>query len=262
MRILLVGDVMGKCGRQAVKRWLPELRTRRAIDFAVVNGENAAGGLGATPAVLEELLGYGADVITLGNHTWAKKELVKRLDAVPATVRPANYPPGAPGRGSLLAETASGCKVGVVNLVGRVFMAPADCPFRAGVAAVQALREAGAQAIVVDMHAEATSEKVALGWYLDGQCSAVLGTHTHVQTADARVLPQGTAYMTDVGMTGPRDSVIGVECAPIIERFLTGLPSEFKAGRGAPMLCGALVDVDEATGRARSIERVCETACE
>jgi hypothetical protein len=257
MRILFIGDVVGHCGRACVGRLLPGLRARYGIDFTVANGENAAGGLGATPDVLAELLGFGVDAITLGNHTWRKKELAPALDRLDRVVRPANYPAGVPGQGSAVFDTANGHKVGVMNLIGRVYMDPVDCPFAAAEREVTAMRER-TPVVLVDFHAEATSEKVAMGWYLDGRCTAVIGTHTHVQTADERVLPNGSAYITDVGMTGPLDSVIGIERQRVLHRFLTGIPTEFRVPNDRPGLCGAVIDADEETGRARSIERVQE----
>lgn len=255
MKILFIGDVVGRCGRVCVGECVPELRRREAIDFVVANGENAAGGLGATPKVIAELLNKGVDAITLGNHTWRKKELAVALDKQERVVRPANYPPGVPGRGAALIEVANGCRVGLVNLIGRVYMDPTECPFAVGERLVDQLR-AQTPVVLVDFHAEATSEKVAMGWHLDGRCTAVIGTHTHVQTADERVLPRGTAYITDAGMTGPLDSVIGVERQRVIKRFLTGMPTEFKVPNERPALCGVIVDVDERTGCARAIQRV------
>ncbi|MCP4645677.1 MAG: TIGR00282 family metallophosphoesterase [bacterium] len=258
MRILFIGDVVGRPGRLCVKRWLPSLCDECAVDITVVNGENAAGGLGATADTLQELKEAGAQVITLGNHTWRKKELVRVIDRLDNVVRPANYPSGVPGVGSAVVTLDDGRKLGVTNLVGRVFMDPCDCPFVAARREVAALR-AETPLVLVDFHAEATAEKVAMGWFLDGQCTAVLGTHTHVQTADERVLPDGTAYITDVGMTGPFDSVIGVERDRIVQRFLTGMPTEFKISRERPGLCAVVVDADDETGRATSIERVVRT---
>jgi hypothetical protein len=262
MRILFIGDVIGGCGRSYLKRQLPGLRARHTIDFTVANGENAAGGLGATPDVLNELLAMGVDAITLGNHTWRKKELAAGLDRLERVVRPANYPAGVPGRGAAVFETADGRKVALVNLVGRVFMDPVDCPFMAADRELTSVRGQTA-VVIVDFHAEATSEKAAMGWYLDGRCSAVVGTHTHVQTADERVLPGGMAYITDVGMTGPLDSVIGVEKERVLRRFLTGMPVEFRVPKDhRPALCGVVIDVDESSGRARSILRVQEVSAE
>lgn len=255
MKILFIGDIVGQRGRQCVARVAPEIRATRGIDLVVANGENAAGGLGATPQVLHELFRMGVQAITLGNHTWRKKEMAAGLNQLESVIRPANYPAGVPGKGSLLYELPDGRKVGLVNVVGRVFMDAYACPFETARTEVDALRKS-TPIVLVDMHAEATSEKVALGWYLDGRCTAVLGTHTHVQTADERVLPNGTAYITDVGMTGPIDSVIGIERERAIHKFLTGMPNEFKVAKGRACLCGAIVEADDATGRALSIERV------
>jgi len=259
MKILFVGDIVGGVGRRCLARWLPPLRRQHAIDFVVGNGENAAGGLGATPKILEEMSSTGLQAITLGNHTWRQKELVTGIEPLKNVVRPANYPPGTPGRGSQVIALPDGRKVGVVNLVGRVYMDAADCPFRVGRHVVEQMREQ-TPIVLVDFHAEATAEKVAMGWYLDGVCSAVLGTHTHVQTSDARVLPDGTAYITDVGMTGPRDSVIGVERDMVIQKFITGIPVRFKTAQGPAMLCGAIVEVDDTSGRATSIQAI--TQCD
>lgn len=255
MVILFIGDIVGNPGRQAIKRWLPELRTSHAVDVTVANGENAAGGLGATRATLREIFDAGVQIVTLGNHTWRRKEIVGELDQLEHVVRPANYPAVTPGKGTVLVALPDGRKVGVINLVGRVFMEPLDCPFAAAERELKQLRES-CRVILVDMHAEATSEKMAMGYFLDGRCSAVIGTHTHVQTADERILPHGTAYITDAGMTGPFDSVIGVEPDRVIHRFRTGMPVEFKVARGRPGLNGVVVTVDEESGLATSIERI------
>ena len=255
MRILFIGDIVGRPGRLCVKRRLPELRNEFAVDFVAANGENVAGGLGATADTVAEVLEAGVDVITLGNHTWRKKEFVRTIGAFSAVVRPANYPEGVPGAGSMVFELEDGRQVAIVNLLGRVFMDPIDCPFVAGAREVDRLRETTAT-VLVDFHAEATAEKVAMGWFLDGRCTAVVGTHTHVQTADERVLPEGTAYITDVGMTGPFNSVIGVERDAIIRRFLNGMPTEFKVAKGGVGLNAVVIDTDDDTGRATSIERV------
>ena len=223
MKILFLGDVFGKPGRQAVQRLVPRLIAREGVDLVVANAENSAAGVGVTPDTAEELLAAEVDLLTSGNHIWAKREIVPYLEASGSRLlRPANYPPGSPGRGRAVIETPDGRKLGVLNLEGRVFMKPLDDPFRAALEGVEALRAEGAKAILVDMHCEATSEKNAMGWFLDGKVSAVLGTHTHVQTADARVLPGGTAYVTDVGMCGPWDSVIGVRKELVLERFVSG----------------------------------------
>lgn len=254
MRILFVGDLIGRPGRRCLERLLPSLREELEIDAVVVNAENAAGGIGVTPQILDELNGWGVEAITLGNHTWRKKELVKALDRFENVVRPANYPDGVPGRGSLLVTLPDGRKFGLISVVGRIFMDCFASPFVRAKREVDGLRQR-TQVVIVDMHGEATSEKTAIGWYLDGSCTAVVGTHTHVQTADERVLPGGTAYITDVGMTGPRDSVIGLEKERAIHKFLTGIPSEFKVAKGATCLCAVVIEADEANGKATSIRR-------
>ncbi|MCC6697281.1 MAG: TIGR00282 family metallophosphoesterase [Candidatus Hydrogenedentes bacterium] len=255
MRILFIGDIVGSIGRTCVKRLLPGLREAHRIDLVLANGENAAGGLGATPAILQDLFSIGIHGITMGNHTWRKRELVEGIDSVGSVVRPANYPGGVPGKGSVIVELPDGRRAGLVNVLGRVYMEPYDNPFEAALREVERLRKEVA-VVVVDFHAEATAEKVAMGWYLDGRCTAVVGTHTHVQTADERVLPQGTAYITDLGMTGPFDSVIGLDRKLSIQKFLTGLPVAHTVATERPGLCGAVVEADDATGRALSIERV------
>jgi len=247
MRILFVGDVVGKTGRLALRRVLPALRTRLEVDLVIVNGENAAGGAGLTPETAEELLAAGADVLTLGNHTWDQKSLLSYLDESPNIVRPLNLPPGLPGRGWLTVDTPAG-RVGVLNLIGRVFLPIlSDDPFRAADEAVARIRER-TPVIITDFHAEATSEKQALGWYLDGRVTAVVGTHTHVQTADGRILPGGTAYLSDVGMTGARDSVIGIDREAIIRRFLTQQPIRFEPARGDAIVSAVLIRCDPETG--------------
>lgn len=254
MRILAVGDIVGRPGRRAMASLLPGLRRDLELDFVVANGENAAGGIGITPVVAQELLSLGVDLLTMGNHTWGKRESYEYLDAEPRIVRPANYPEGAPGRGWTVVRSRTGVPVGVINLGGRVYAdAHLDCPFRA---AARILEEMGdeARVVLVDFHGEATSEKVALGHYLDGRVSAVFGTHTHVLTADAKVLPGGTAYLTDLGMTGPADSVIGIRKDIVIEKFLTQMPVRFEVASGPVELCAAVFDIDQDTGRARSAE--------
>jgi metallophosphoesterase (TIGR00282 family) len=253
VRILFVGDLVGKPGRRILRDSLPALRREHGVEFLVVNGENAAGGVGLTQPVARELFDLGVDAITLGNHTWDKRELAPAMDDLPRLVRPLNYPPGAPGRGSAVLQSRSGVPVGIVNAMGRVFAAAhLDCPFR-GVE--QALQEIGnrARVILVDFHAEATSEKTAMGWFLDGRVAAVVGTHTHVQTSDACVLPGGTAYITDTGMTGPWVSALGVERGRILERFLTQMPVRFEVAPGPCQFNGVVIDADEQTGLARSI---------
>ncbi|MCH8987208.1 MAG: TIGR00282 family metallophosphoesterase [Chloroflexi bacterium] len=254
MRILMIGDVIGKPGREAVRAVLPGLKREKSIDFVICNGENTAGGFGITADTASELLESGVDVLTSGNHIWDKKEIIPFLDEGLPLIRPANYP-DAPGRGYLHHGGVT-----VVNLMGRVFMTSLDCPFRTADALLKQWQEEGeSKVIIVDFHAEATSEKQALGWYLDGRVSGVLGTHTHVGTVDARILPKGTAYLTDVGMTGPLDSVIGSDKDAVLERFLTSLPHRLPVATGPCVLNAVLVDVDEETGKALSIERVDRT---
>ena len=254
MRILFIGDIFAKVGRELVKRAVPALVASRGIDLVIANGENAAGGFGITRDISKELFGTGVAVMTSGNHVWDKKELLTFIDEEPRLLRPFNYPAGTPGRGSTILATASGERVAVLNLMGRVFMTAIDDPFTVGRAEVERLKQHAAT-VFVDFHAEATSEKIAMGWYLDGLATAVVGTHTHVQTADAQVLPGGTAYCTDVGMTGPHDGVIGVERGPVIQRFLTGLPAKFDTASGMPRLHAVIVTAD-AAGRATAIERL------
>ena len=255
MRILFVGDVVGRPGRDAVAKLLPLLLAEREIDFCIVNGENAADGVGITPKIADELLARGADTITLGNHTWRRTEIASYLDASDRVVRPANFPSGAPGRGLAVATARDGTSVAVVNLLGSLFLDPARSMWELVDGLVdEALRQA--TVVVVDVHAEATSEKVALARWLDGRVTAVLGTHTHVQTADARVLPGGTAAITDVGMTGPHDSVIGVEADLAIRRMRTGMPVRFETAHGGVRLEGVVVECDAETGRASAIQPV------
>jgi metallophosphoesterase (TIGR00282 family) len=261
LKILIVGDVVGRPGRVAIQRLLPALREELRVDLAVVNCENAAGGAGITPSTAEELFRAGADVLTSGNHVWKKKEVFELLKLDHRVLRPANYPDAAPGFGAVVIEAHSGHKVGILNLQGRVFMEPIDCPFRVADREVTRLRMT-TPIIIVDMHAEATSEKIALGWYLDGRISAQVGTHTHIPTADERILPKGTAYVTDLGMTGPYESVIGRKVDQIMERFLTGVMTRSEVADGDIQLHGVLVRVEAATGRALHIERVTRTLAE
>jgi metallophosphoesterase (TIGR00282 family) len=256
VHILFVGDVVGRAGRRILREALPRLRERYDLELVVVNGENAAGGVGLTASVAQEILALGVDAITLGNHTWDKKELVTQIDALPAVLRPANYPPGTPGRGSLVARSRSGVAVGVVSVMGRVFSGVhLECPFRTVERELEAMGEQ-VRLRLVDFHAEATSEKQALGWFLDGRVTAVVGTHTHVPTADAAVLPGGTAYITDVGMTGPWVSVLGVDRWRVVEKFLTQMPVRFEVAKGPCQFNAVVIDADERTGLARSIEPV------
>jgi 2',3'-cyclic-nucleotide 2'-phosphodiesterase len=261
LRILFIGDIFGRPGRNSVREHMPALMRQHAVDLCIANGENAAGGFGLTPQIAEDFFDLGIDVITTGNHVWDKRELTDYFNAAidepfsPArrVLRPANYPAGTPGTGVYEGSTRSGTAYAVINLQGRVFMPSIDDPFRV---ADRLLSQIAAKIIFVDFHAEATSEKVALGWYLDGRVTAVIGTHTHIPTADTRVLPGGTAYQTDVGMTGPYDSVIGVQKEQILQRFLTSLPARFEAAVNDVRFCAVLIDCDEQTGHARSIERI------
>jgi metallophosphoesterase (TIGR00282 family) len=254
MNILMVGDVFGDSGRTAVGKLLPRLRQEHAIDFCVVNVENAAGGFGVTPPMARQVLEQGADVLTSGNHIWDKKEIVEYIARENLLLRPANFPVGTPGVGYVTVK-AGPHRVAVLNLMGRVFMHPIDCPFRKADEIVPELRRE-TPIVLVDMHAEATSESVAMGWYLDGRVSAVVGTHRHVQTADERVLPGGTAYITDLGMTGPTDGVIGVDREVILQRFLSQMPARFEPARGPAALHGVVIVVDPETGRASDIRRL------
>ena len=255
MKILFIGDIFGKPGREIVRRGLPALVEQHGIDFVVANGENSAAGFGITGDIADALFGFGIDVLTSGNHIWDKKEVLDYIPRQPRLLRPANFPHGVPGRGSYLGRTRTGEPVGILNLMGRVFMTPLDDPFALAVKEVEALR-AKTRVILVDFHAEATSEKVAMAWHLDGRATAVLGTHTHVQTADERLLPKGTACITDVGMTGPHDSIIGVTVDAALSRFLNAMPARFEAAAGQGRLNAVVITADAATGRATAIERL------
>lgn len=260
VKILFIGDVVGKPGRQAVSRELHRLVDRHNADLVIVNGENMAGGFGITEETSRELFELGVHVITSGNHIWDKRESFPYLNREERIIRPANYPDGAPARGSIFARTPGGVKVGVLNLEGRVFMNNLECPFRTADREVARLK-AETPLVLVDIHAEATSEKSSLGWYLDGRVSAVIGTHTHVQTADERILTGGTAYISDAGMTGSFDSVIGVRKDEPIQKFLTQLPAKFEVARKDLRLNGVVVAIDQITGLATGIERV-NIACD
>ena len=260
VNILFIGDIVGKPGRQSVSRELHRLVDRYSVDMVIANGENASGGFGITVETAKELFGCGIHLLTSGNHIWDKKEALEYLNREERIIRPANYPEGTPGRGSALVRTPGGARVGVINIEGRVFMNNLECPFRAADREI-ALLAASTKIILVDFHAEATSEKTSLGWYLDGRVSAVVGTHTHVQTADERVLTSGTAYISDVGMTGAFDSVIGVRKEEPIQKFLTQLPSKFEVAKKDLRINAVVISIDEASGRALGIERV-NLACE
>jgi metallophosphoesterase (TIGR00282 family) len=261
VRILFIGDIVGRPGRELVRQGIDALVEYHSIDLAVANAENAAAGFGITRELGDQLLDWGIDVMTSGNHIWDKKEALDYIGAESRLLRPANYPAGAPGNGRYLARTDDGRSVGVINVMGRIFMQPLDDPFAVVLREIEAL-SSNARIILVDFHAEATSEKVAMGWHLDGRVTAVIGTHTHVQTADERILPKGTAYLTDVGMTGPHDSIIGVEIEPALGRFLNGLPARFETATGNPRLNAVIIDADEQTGRATEIERLSYSAGE
>jgi metallophosphoesterase (TIGR00282 family) len=270
LNILFVGDIFGSAGRRIVREHIGHVREAHSVELTIVNAENAAGGFGLTPQIAEDLFDLGADVLTMGNHVWDKKELIDYMNS-PAhsasvranasasfdrprrVIRPANFPPGTPGYGVFEGVTASGVDYAVLQLQGRVFMTPMDDPFRTADALLAGVK---AKVIVVDFHAEATSEKVAMGWYLDGRVTAVLGTHTHIPTADERILHNGTAFQTDVGMSGPYDSIIGVEKDLVLHKFLTGMPGKFEAAKGNPKMCAALITCDAKTGRASAIQRI------
>jgi metallophosphoesterase (TIGR00282 family) len=253
--IIFIGDIIGSPGRLALRQALPGLVRKYAPDIVIANGENSAGGFGITPDIAGELKSLGVDVITSGNHIWDRKEILEHIRTDKRLLRPENYPQGAPGRGTIVFECPSGAKVGVLNLAGRVFMDDLDCPFRVGMEAIKGIREI-TNCIVVDMHAETTSEKGAMACYLDGIASAVIGTHTHIQTSDERILPGGTAFITDSGMTGPVESVIGMKTEAIIQRFLTQMPTRFDVAAGPLEVQGAYISVSARDGRARGIERI------
>lgn len=255
MKVLYIGDIMGEPGRRAVARSVPRLVSQRKIDVVIGNGENVAGGFGITPELAEELFGMGLSAITTGNHAWDKKEILDYFPRERRLLRPANYPENVPGQGSVVIETKSGEELAVLQLMGRVYMPTLDCPFQVAKREMTKLRTRVA-AVLVDMHAEATSEKMAMGHYLDGEATAVVGTHTHVQTADEQILPRGTAYLTDIGMTGPLHGVIGVKKELAIEKFLTGMPRRFEVASGPTVFCAALIELDARIGKALSIERI------
>ncbi len=256
MNLLFIGDIVGRPGRDLVRRHLRALAASRGADLVIANGENAAGGAGITRENMHEVLAAGVNVVTTGNHVWDKRETLEFIGNEPRLLRPANYPEGTPGAGSYVAVAGNGVRVGVVNVMGRVFLHNIDDPFRAADREIARVKDAGAQVVFVDMHAETTSEKQALCYYLDGKVAAVIGTHTHVQTADERILPGGTACLTDVGMTGPHDGVIGMDKDAVIARFVTGLPGRFETASGDPRLNGVAITVDPAAGCATHIERI------
>jgi metallophosphoesterase (TIGR00282 family) len=255
MKVLCIGDIMGEPGRRAVARVLPRLVAQHRVDAVIGNGENVAGGFGITPELAEELFDLGMSVITTGNHAWDKKEVLDYFPRQSRLLRPANYPAGVPGNGSAIIETAGGERLAVLQLMGRAYMPTIDCPFQVAKREVWRLRQE-THAVIVDMHAEATSEKMAMGHYLDGEVTAVVGTHTHVQTADDQILPKGTAYITDIGMTGPLHSVIGVRKELAIEKFLTGMPRRFEVASGPSVFCALLLELDGRLGKAIALERI------
>ena len=257
MKILFIGDIVGEPGRTAVERILPRLRGEHALDFVIANGENSAGGNGITPQIAGELFSAGVDVITSGDHLWDQKTVAELLYSEPRFLRPLNYPATVPGRGANIFQVRNLPPIGVMNVQGRVFMPPMDNPFTTGEAEANRLREK-TQIILVDFHGEATSEKIAFGRFLDGRVSAVVGTHTHVQTADEQILPNGTAYLSDAGFTGPHDGCLGREIEPVLKKFLTGMPQRFEVARNRIRLHGAVIRIDDASGKAVSIQRIAE----
>ena len=254
MKLLFIGDIFGHAGRKIVADHVKDIREAQGIDVVIANGENSAAGFGITPNIADELFGYGIDVMTSGNHIWDKKDIYEYFKRQPRLLRPANYPAGVPGEGIYIHETKSGARCAVMNLQGRVYMAQTDCPFRKAEGFLAAL-PADVKVRFLDFHAEVTSEKMAMGWYLDGRVSAIVGTHTHIPTADTRILPGGTAYQTDCGMTGPYDSVIGVEKETVLQKFLTALPVRMEPAKGGVELHSVIVEVDDATGKAIEVKR-------
>lgn len=261
LKILFIADIVGSSGRRAVSEFLPQILDLYSVDFILANGENAAGGLGITPQIAEELFGKGIDLLTSGNHVWKKKEVLGFLESDRRLLRPANYPEGAPGFGTALITNSMNTSVGIINLEGRVFMKTLDCPFLVAKREIERLKE-DTEILIVDFHAEATSEKVALGWFLDGEVSAVIGTHTHVQTADEIILPKGTAYITDAGMTGPMHSVIGMKTEIVLRRFLTQIPQKFEVAKGDIQLQGVVITIDPTSGKSTHIERINVTSAQ
>jgi len=253
MRLLFIGDIVARPGRDLVRRHLRALARHHEVDLVIANGENAAGGAGITKDIADDFLRDGVDVLTSGNHIWDKREALTYIVNEPRLLRPANYPAAVPGRGRVVTRAARGIPVGVINIMGRVFLANLDDPFAVVKDEIAQVKAEGARIVFVDFHAETTSEKIAMGWFLDGEVTAVIGTHTHVQTADARILPQGTAYLTDVGMTGPHDGVIGMDRTGVLARFTTGVPARFEPASGDPRLHAVLIDADEQSGRATAI---------
>ena len=254
MKVVFIGDIVGNVGRDTVKRLLPWIKDKYQPHVIIANGENAAGGRGINAAIARELFEWGVHGITMGNHTWDNRDIFEFIDDEPRLIRPANLPPGTPGAGSAVIKVGNK-ELAIVNLIGRTFLPPSDCPFRAADEIVDELRRKH-RCILVDFHAEATSEKIAMGWHLDGRASLVVGTHTHVQTNDDRILPEGTAYVTDAGMTGPRDGVLGMDREIVIRKFMTGLPARFQVADTKWILSGVFVDIDEATGKAVKVQTI------
>jgi len=254
LKVLFIGDVVGNPGRKALKELIPKVKKEKEIDFVIANGENAAGGSGITYVIAKEMYGSGVDAITLGNHTWSKSEILNFIESDDKIIRPANYPQELPGKGSVILKCKDS-KIGILNLLGRVYMDSVDCPFKAAERELEYIKSQ-TKVVIVDMHAEASSEKTALAWYLDGRVSCVLGTHTHVQTADERIFPFGTGYITDVGMTGPYEGIIGVNKDIIIKKFLTHMPARFEVAKGKVIFNAVVLDIDEKNGKALTIERV------
>jgi metallophosphoesterase (TIGR00282 family) len=255
MHVLFIGDIIGRTGRKCISHFFPKIKEEFNVDFTIANVENAAGGFGIIPKLADELLSSGIDVLTSGNHIWNKKEIIEYIAQEKRLLRPANYPPDVPGKGTVVINSENGYTIAVMNLCGRVFMSPLDCPFRVAEMELAALKEK-TNIIILDFHAEATSEKIAMGWFLDGKISAVIGTHTHVQTNDAQILPQGTAYITDVGMTGPFDSVIGIKKEIILERFINQIPYRLIPANSDPRLSAVLLDIDDKNGKTLSIRTI------
>ncbi|NMB97867.1 MAG: TIGR00282 family metallophosphoesterase [Clostridiaceae bacterium] len=255
MKVLFIGDIVGNPGRKTIKTIVPEMKRNISIDYCIANCENSAGGSGITYAVAKELFELGIDGITLGNHTWSKRDVINFIDSETRIVRPANYPRGLPGKGATIISCDGKSHIGILNLLGRIYMDGVECPFRTADREVQYLKDF-TKVVIVDMHAEATSEKNAMAWYLDGRVSSVLGTHTHVQTADERILPCGTGYITDVGMTGPYEGILGVDRKIIINKFLTFMPARFELAKGKNQFNAVLLDIDEKTGKTYKIKRI------
>ncbi len=255
MKILFIGDIVGKSGRKAVAKLIPEIKKKHQLELVIANAENAAGGFGLTPNICDELLDCDVDILTSGNHIWKHKEIIDYIENEKYLLRPANYPEGTPGHGSSVIRTGNGYKIGIINLLGRIFMDNLDCPFRTAEAEINKL-DKEVKIIIVDFHAEATSEKAALGWFLDGKVSAVIGTHTHVQTSDEKILPKKTAFITDAGMTGSTHSVIGIKKEIAIQKFLTLMPQKFEMAKKGTQLQGVIVHIDEIDGKGNKIERV------